>query len=77
MVQMYFHCSSTDGVLVDRRGAAVSNLTEARDRAAQIMRSMISTPSAEDWRDWVLHISDGDGEEILDLPFKTMLGAPH
>ena len=77
MVQMYFHCSNTEGTLIDHYGAAVANLAEARDRAAQIMRSMIETPGAEDWRDWVIHISDDDGEEILDLPFTAMLGKPH
>jgi uncharacterized protein DUF6894 len=77
MVQVYFHCSNTEGMLVDRHGAAVSNLTEARDRAAQIMRSMIMVPGDEDWRDWVLHVSDDDGEEIFDLPFTSMLGKPH
>ncbi|MHB0769556.1 DUF6894 family protein [Bradyrhizobium sp. 5.13L] len=77
MVQVYFHCSNTEGTLIDRSGAAVSNLTEARDHAAQIMRSMILTPSSEDWRDWVIHVSDDDGEEIFDLPFTAMLGKPH
>jgi hypothetical protein len=77
MVQVFFHCSSTDGLLIDRHGAAVSNLTEARDHATQIMRSMIMAPGSEDWRDWVLHISDDDGEEILELPFTSMLGKPH
>lgn len=77
MVQVYFHCSNTDGTLIDRSGAAVSNLTEARDRAAQIMQSMILTPSNEDWRDWVIHVSGDDGEEIFDLPFTAMLGKPH
>ena len=41
------------------------------------MRSMIQTPGAEDWRDWVIHISDDDGEEIFDLPFTAMLGKAH
>jgi hypothetical protein len=77
MVQVYFHCSNTEGILVDRHGAAVSNLTEARDRAAQIMQSMIMEPGDEDWRDWVLHVSDDDGEEIFGLPFTSMLGKPH
>jgi hypothetical protein len=77
MVQMYFHCSNTEGTLVDRYGTAVANLTEARDRADQIMRSMILTPSSEDWRDWVIHVSGSDGEEIFDLPFTAMLGKPH
>ncbi len=77
MVQVYFHCSNTEGTLIDRSGVAVSNLTEARDRAAQIMQSMILTPSNEDWRDWVIHVSGDDGEEIFDLPFTAMLGKPH
>lgn len=77
MFQVYFHCSNTEGTLIDRSGAAVSNLTEARDHAAQIMRSMILTPSSEDWRDWVIHVSDDDGEEIFDLPFTAILGKPH
>ncbi len=77
MVQVFFHCSNTDGMLIDRHGAAVTSLTEARDRAAQIMQSMILTPGSEDWRDWVLHVSDDDGEEIFDLPFTSLLGKPH
>ena len=77
MVQVYFHCSNTEGTLIDRYGTAVSNLNEARDRADQIMRSKILTPSSEDWRDWVIHVSDDDGEEIFDLPFTAMLGKPH
>ena len=77
MVQMYFHCSNPEGTLIDRYGTAVANLNEARDRAAQIMQSMIQTPGSEDWRDWVIHVSGDDGEEIFDLPFTAMLGKPH
>ena len=77
MVQVYFHCSNNDRTFIDRYGAAVSNLTEARDRAAQIMNSMIQTPGAEDWRDWVIHVSGSDGEDLFDLPFTAMLGKPH
>jgi hypothetical protein len=77
MVQVYFHCSNTDGTLIDRNGAAVASLTEARDRAAQIMNSMIQTPGTEDWRDWVIHVSGSDGEDLFDLPFTAMLGKPH
>jgi len=34
-------------------------------------------PSTEDWRDWVLHVSDDIGEEIFCLPFASLLGKPH
>ena len=77
MVQLFFHCSNPDGLLLDRRGTAVANLSEARARADQIMRTMIMAPSSEDWRDWILHVSDNEGEEIFDLPFTSMLGKPH
>ena len=53
------------------------DLAEARDHAALIVRSLIETPGAEDWRDWVLHVSDGIGEEIFSVPFTSMLGKPH
>jgi hypothetical protein len=38
---------------------------------------MIQTHGSEDWRDWVIHVSDDDGEEIFDVPFTDMLGKPH
>ena len=51
MVQVFFHCSNTEGMLIDRYGAAVSNLTEARDRAAQIMAAM-SRDKLRHSREW-------------------------
>lgn len=77
MAQVYFHCSSTQGALIDRSGAAIDNLAEARDHATLVVRSLIMTPGEEDWRGWVLHVSDADGEEIFSLPFASMLGKPH
>jgi hypothetical protein len=77
MAQVYFHYSSPEGVLADPRGAAVGNLAEAHDRAAFAVRSLIASPSPEDWRGWVLHVSDDFGEEIFVVPFASMLGKPH
>jgi len=68
---------NTEGVWVDRRGAAVGNLTEAHEQAALVVRSLLMAPSAEDWRDWVLHVSDELGEEIFAMPFASVLGKPH
>jgi hypothetical protein len=34
-------------------------------------------PGPEDWREWILHVSDGDGEEIFEMPFSSLLGRPH
>ena len=77
MTEVYFHYSNTQGVLVDRAGTSVSSLTEARDYAELVIRTLILAPGPEDWRNWVLHVSDDLGEEILALPFASILGKPH
>jgi hypothetical protein len=77
MAQVYFHCSNTERVMIDQHGAAVGDLAEARDHAALVVRSLIMAPSAEDWRGWVLHVSDASGEEIFAVPFASVLGKPH
>jgi hypothetical protein len=75
--QVYFHCSSSREARVDRFGAAVSDLAEARDYAARVVRSLIMEKSAEDWRDWIVHVSDDFDDEIFALPFSSVLGKPH
>ena len=77
MAQVYFHCSNTQGVLVDRLGAAVGDMTDARNQAAGVVRSFIMAANAEDWRDWMLHVSDDLGEEIFVVPFASLLGRLH
>jgi hypothetical protein len=77
MSQVYFHCSSSGGVWIDRSGQGVSDLAEARDRAACIVRSLIMTRGAEDWRDWVVHVSDDSDDELFVLPFAFVLGKAH
>ncbi|PAY07122.1 MULTISPECIES: DUF6894 family protein [Bradyrhizobium] len=77
MTQVYFHCSNTRGVLMDRRGTSVDNLSEACEAATRMMRSLVATVSLEDWRDWAVHVSDEAGEEIVILPFAFVLGKPH
>ena len=41
MAQVYFHCSSSREVRVDESGMEVSELAEARDYAACVVRSLI------------------------------------
>jgi hypothetical protein len=77
MAEVYFHCSSAEGVLLDRRGRDVEDLIEARACAIERVQTLISRPSSEDWRSWVLHVSDHDGEEIFAMPFASLLGRPH
>ena len=77
MSQVYFHCSNPQGVLLDRYGAAVCDLAEARDRAASVVRSLTTTRSGEDWRSWILHVSDDLSDELFVVPFAFVLGKPH
>ena len=77
MAQVYFHYSNTQGVLTDRCGAAVRDLAEAREHAAVVVHSLITRPNLEDWRGWVLHVSDDIGEEIFSVPFASALGKLH
>lgn len=77
MAQVYFHCSNTRNVMIDRCGVVVDDLTEACEHADAVVRSLISAPSAEDWRGWVLHVSDDLGEEIFEMPFAAVLGRLH
>jgi hypothetical protein len=65
------------GISIDRCGSAVADLTEAREHAVLVVRSLIMTLTLEDWRAWVLHVTDDDGEEIFSVPFTSQLGKPH
>ena len=77
MTQVYFHCSNTKKVFLDRHGAVVDDLAEARDHATRVVQSLIQEGSPEDWRDWVLHVSDDQGDELFVVPFTFVLGKSH
>ena len=77
MAQIYFHCSSAGGVVLDRRGRDIEDLMETREQAVGVVRKFISMPGPEDWRDWILHVNDGNGEEIFVMPFSSLIGRPN
>jgi len=77
MAQLFFHCSNDDGAWIDRRLAAVNDLTEAMEQAAGVVRSLVMAPSGEDWRGWTLHASDDFGDEVFAVPFASVLGKSH
>jgi hypothetical protein len=77
MTQLYFHCSNSQSVVLDQRGTAVEDLKEARDHATGLARSMSMRHGAEDWRGWIVHVTDNLGEELFVVPFAFVLGKPH
>ena len=77
MAQVYFHCSNSNGRLLDRRIAEVDDLFEARDYAVAVARSLIAGPDLQDWRNCRLRVWDDLGEEIFEMPFLSVVGKPH
>jgi hypothetical protein len=77
MTQVFFHCSNTKKVFLDYSGTAVNDLAEARNHATRLVQSFTNERSLEDWRDWVLHVSDDQGDELFVVPFTFVLGKPH
>jgi hypothetical protein len=77
MTQVFFHRSNPKKVFLDHHGAVVNDLAEARDHATCLVQSFTNEHSLEDWRDWVLHVSDDQGDELFDVPFVHVLGKPH
>jgi hypothetical protein len=74
MTQVYFHCSNAKKVVVDHHGAVVDDIAEARDHATRVVRSFTNERSLENWRDWVLHVSDDQGDDLFVVPFMFVLG---
>ena len=55
----------------------VDDLAETRDHATRVVQSFTSELSLEDWRDWVMHVSDDQSDELFVVPFACMLGKPN
>ncbi len=52
-------------------------MLEARARAFQVISTIVNSLGPEDWRDWSVHVRDDEGEELMQVPFSTVLGKPH
>ena len=77
MTQVFFHCSNPRKVFLDHHGAVVSDLAEAREHATRLVESFTNQRSVEDWRDWVMHVNDDQGDELFVVPFTFVLGKSH
>jgi len=77
MAHIYFHRSNEQGVILDRSGSDVADMAEAQACAKRAIHALIMAPGPEDWRAWILHVSDEEGEEIFAMPFASVMGKPH
>jgi len=64
-------------VILDYHGTMVDDLTDARDHATRVVQSFTNERSLADWRDWVLHVSNDQGDELFVVPFTFVLGKPN
>jgi hypothetical protein len=53
------------------------DLAEAREHAEGLVRRPVMTPSVEDWRSWILHVTGELGDELFYVPFASVLGKLH
>ena len=77
MTEALFRCSNAQGHVIDRRVANVDDLMEAREYATRVARSLIAAPTLRDWRSCCLSVSDDLGQELLMIPFSSIIGKPH
>jgi hypothetical protein len=55
----------------------VQDFSDACAHADRLVRSLIMAPNAEDWRGWVLCVTDELGGEMFAVPFASALGRLH
>jgi hypothetical protein len=77
MTHVYFHCTNEDGMMLAPRSVEVHDFVEAHERAAQMVRAFVNSIGPDDWRGWIMHVRDEEGEEIFLMPFSCVLGQPH
>ena len=78
MFHLYFHCAGPGEVLIDRNGAEVLDLMEARDRARALARILLEEAyGTRDFTDWHVYVSDEDDEEMLLIPFSEVMPTLH
>jgi hypothetical protein len=75
--KVYFFCSNAELLLEHCGVVEVENLNEAREHAAMVASSLMATGGPEDWRDWSVHVSDDLGDELVRVPFSSVLGKVH
>ena len=77
MAQVFLHYATPQGIVLNQSLTRVNDLTELRAYAVQSVQNLISAPSDEDWRHWVLHVRDDLGSELFAVPFASLIGEPH
>ena len=77
MAQLYFHCASSDRVLLDRCGSELTDLVDAHSEAIAFVQRIVASPGPDDWRGWKLLALDENEDELFQLSFASVIGRLH
>jgi hypothetical protein len=69
MARFYFHFSSKNDRIEDRKGVELEGPHEAHMHAVNLIRRTAASLSGEPWRDWIVDVSNADGRTLLTVPF--------
>lgn len=73
---VHLHFATPRGI-VSSQTAEINDLPELREYTLRVVQKLISAPTLEDWRHWVLHVSDDRDAELFAMPLSSLLGKPH
>ena len=78
MTHLFFHCTGPGEILIDRVGTKVLDISEAREHALALARSLVeSAYGLRDFSQWQVYVGDEDDDEILLVPFAAALPTLH
>jgi hypothetical protein len=78
MFYLYFHCAGPGEILIDRDGAEVLDLIEARDRALTLAKLLVEQAyGTRDFTGWHVYVSDEEDDEMLMIPFSAVMPTIH
>jgi hypothetical protein len=78
MAHLYFHCTNSSEVLPDMRGRELDSLGDAQAEAVEIARLVMACATGlTDFRDWLIHVEDDEGDEVMVLPFTFVRARAH
>ncbi len=68
MPRYFFHVPTGD-LFEDRHGSELANADEAREEATGFARDLMRSAESLDWSNWVVEVTDSQGNLVLDLSF--------
>lgn len=78
MAHLYFHCTNAAEVLPDMHGRDLDSVGDAPAEALEIARLVMSCATGlSDFRDWMIHVEDDEGEEVVVVPFSFAKARAH